>query len=176
MSVLMILAAGTDAPEAEPTAWFLTPGGFVALAMIFVILIMLRAKVPAMIAGMLDSKIAGIRHQLDTAQKLRAEAEALLTEYQKKAKDADAEIAALTAGAHAQAEEIVAEAKTNAAALIARHQARSTAKIAAAELAAVSEIRQITATAASSAAAKLLAERIDAPADGKLVDSAIAGL
>jgi len=56
---------------------FLTPGFFVAAAMLIVFAIMLKARVPSLIAKALDSRIDGIRQQLDEAAKLRAEAEAL---------------------------------------------------------------------------------------------------
>ncbi len=175
--MLEILAAAAEAhEEVEPTAFGITPGGYVALAMIVVLLIMVRAGVPKMIAAALDAKIAGIKHQLDTAAKLRAEAEALKAEYEAKGKAADADIAAMRAGAQRQAAEIVAKAADDATKLIARHQAMSEAKIAGAERAAIAEIRQRAASAATAAARELIAKKIDAKADTRLVDEAIAGI
>ena len=174
-----VTVAHTAVPEdhhVEPTAFGIAPGGFVALAMLVVFAIMLRARVPAMIGKMLDAKIAGIKEQLDTAAKLRAEAEALKAEYEAKARDADAEIATLKAGAERQAAEIVAKAKDDAGKLVERHKAMATAKIAAAERAAIAEIRQKAATAASAAAEQLITSRHDDAADKKLVDEAISGL
>jgi F-type H+-transporting ATPase subunit b len=155
---------------------FLTPAFFVALAMLVVFAIMLKARVPALIADALDSRIAGIRKQLDEAAKLRAEAEALKAEYERKGREADAEIATLKASAERQASEIVAKAKSDAEALISRHQAMSEAKIAGAERTAVEEIRATAARAAAAAAEKLIAERHDPAADKRLVDEAIAGI
>jgi len=66
---------------AEPKALGLDAGGWVALAMLVVFAIAIYLRVPKMIGTMLDKKIAGIREQLDTAAKLRAEAEALKVEY-----------------------------------------------------------------------------------------------
>ena len=147
--------------HAEATAFgnsLLTPGFFVALAMLTVFAIMLWKRVPALIAAALDRKIAGIREQLDTAAKLREEA------------------AALKAAAEKQAADVVAKAKDDAAQLIARHKALSEAKIAAAERAAIDELRAKAASAAAAAASGLIAEQHDAAADRKLVDQAIAGL
>ena len=175
--MLEFLAAAAEAnEEVEPTAFGITPGGYVALAMIVVLLIMVRAGVPKMIAAALDAKIAGIKHQLDTAAQLRAEAEALKAEYEAKAKAADADIAAMKAGAQRQADEIVAKTADDATKLIARHQAMSEAKIAGAERAAIAEIRQRAASAATSAARELIAGQVDAKADARLVDEAIAGI
>ena len=182
--MLEFLAAGAEAAHAaeehaEATAFgisLLTPGFFVALSMLVVFAIMLWKRVPALIAGALDKKIAGIREQLDTAAKLREEAAALKAEYEAKAKAADAEIAALRAAAEKQAADLVAKAKTDAAQLIARHKAVSAAKIAAAERAALDELRAKVATAAAAAASGLIAEQHDATADKKLVDQVIGGL
>jgi F-type H+-transporting ATPase subunit b len=167
-----------DAPEhhVEPTAFGISPGGFVALAMLVVFAIMLKARVPAIIAAALDARIGGIREQLDTAAKLRKEAEALKAEYEAKTRDADAEIATLKAGAERQASEIVAKAKDDATRLIERHRAMSEAEIAAAERTAVDEIRRRAAQAAGAAAQRLIVERHDGEADRRLVDNAIAGI
>src|SRR5690606_25675904 len=168
--------AGGAEHHIEPTAFGITPGGYVALAMLVVFAIMLWKRVPALIAGALDKKIEGIREQLDTASKLRDEAAALKAEYETKAKAADAEIAALKAAAEKQAAAVVAKAKDDAVQLIARHKALSEAKIAAAERAAIDELRAKAAGAAAAAAGQLIAEQHDAEADRKLADEIIAGI
>ena len=155
---------------------YLTPGFFVALAMLVVFAIMLKARVPALIASALDARIAGIKDQLDTAAKLRVEAEALKADYEAKAKAADADIAAMKAGAERQAAEIVAKAEDDAAKLIERHQAMAEAKIGAAERAAIAEIRATAASAATTAAQTLIAGKIEGAVDKRLVDEAIAGI
>ncbi len=171
--------AGTEVPveeHHEPTALGLTPGGWVALAMLVVFAILIWKKVPAAITRSLDDKIAAIRSQLDEAKALRAEAEALRTEYEKKAKSADKEAKAMIERAQHEAEAIVAKADSDAAALIERRTRMAEDKIAAEERAAINELRASAATAAARAAEKLIGERHDAAADAKLVDEAIAGL
>ena len=95
--------AGTGAdggpPHAEPAALGLNATAWVALAMAVVIAIMLWKKVPAAIGRALDRKIEGIREQLDEAKRLRAEAEALRSEYEARQAGAAAEAAALLDGA-----------------------------------------------------------------------------
>jgi F-type H+-transporting ATPase subunit b len=170
--VFELLAAA--APEAaEPTAWGMGAGSFVALAMIGVILIMLWMGAPRIVAGILDQRIAGIRKQLDEAKALRAEAEKLRDDYAKKAHEADEEVAVLRASAERQAGEIVDKAKADAAALIERHRAVAAGKIASAERAAVEELRAKVATAAAAAARELIAERHGEEADRKLADQII---
>lgn len=175
LDLLAVAAHGAE-EHVEATAFGIAPGGYVALAMLVVFGIMLYAKVPALVAKMLDTKIADIRSQLDEAARLRSEAAALKAEYEARAREADTEIAALKVGAERQAAEIVAKAKTDAAALIERHQAMAQAKIGGAERAAVAEIRERAASAATAAAEKLIADSHDAKADKALVDSAIAGI
>jgi F-type H+-transporting ATPase subunit b len=170
------IKTGTETPhhEVEPTALgFLTPTMAISLAMVVVILIMIWKKVPGAIAGALDSKIALIRDQLAEAESLRKEAEALKAEYEKKAKSADKDRAALIERAKHEADEIVAKAKTDAEALIERRTRMAEDKIAAEERTAVEQLRAAAADAAAKAAAKLIAERHDASTDAKVVDQAI---
>ena len=172
-------ASGAEEHHAEAVVGgigFLTPGFFVAAAMLVVFAIMLRARVPALIARALDSKIAGIREQLDEAAKLRTEAEALRDEYIRKGKEAAVEIKAMRETAEHQAAEIVEKAKRDSAALIARRKAMAEDKIAAAERAAVEEVRARAARAATEAAGALIAKQHGAEADSQLVDRTIAGL
>lgn len=148
----------------------------VSFAMLVFILVLIWKKVPALLGKALDGQIAGIRSQLDEAAKLRAEAEALKAEYQKKLAGAEKEAAALRARAEDEAANMVAEAKTATANLVKRRQKMAEDKIAAAERAAIADIRAKAVSAATSAAAALIAQNHDAKADKTMVDSAIKGL
>lgn len=161
---------------AEPTALFLDAPGWVALAMLAVFAVMIWKRVPAIVAKLLDSRIAAIRDQLANAERLRKEAEALKAEYQAKSAAADVEAAALIERAKEEAKGIVAKAKTDTAALIERRGRMAEDKIAAAERSAVAEVRAKIADAAARAAATILAEQHDATADKAIVDRTIAGL
>jgi F-type H+-transporting ATPase subunit b len=176
---------------AEPTAHTEVPGGHetppaafgvvtapvvVALAVFLVILFLIWKKVPAAIGRSLDKKIEAIREQLNEAESIRKDAEALKAEYEAKAVAADKEAAAMVERAKHEAEAIVAKAAADAEALIERRKAMAEAKIAAEERAAIDELRSTTARAATAAAAKLIAERGDAGSDKKLVDQAISSL
>lgn len=173
----LLAAVAHEAGEhAEPTAFGIAPGGYVALAMILVIAIMLWVGVPRIIAGMLDQRIAGIRQQLDEAKALRVEAEALRDEYVRKASEAERDIEAMRASAERNAAEIVEKAKADAALLIERHKTSAGEKIAAAERSAIAELRSKAATAATAAARQLIAEQHGEDADRKLADEIIAGI
>jgi F-type H+-transporting ATPase subunit b len=168
--------AGGAEHHTTPTALGIDPSGYVALSMIAVFLIMLRMKVPAMIAGALDKKIAGIRENLDAAANLRKEAEALKAEYETRAKNAVKDAEALRAAAEDEAKLIVSQAKADATALIARRTRSAEDKIAAAERAAIADVRARAADAATAAATAIIVKGHDAKADKPLVDATIAGL
>ena len=171
---MLIAAVAAEAPEAaEPTAFWLNPGGWVALAVLVVFALLIWKKVPGAVGRALDSKIELIRDQLAEAESLRKEAEALKAEYEAKSASVDKDRAALLERARHEAAEIVAKAKTDAEALIERRTRMAEDKIAAEERAAVEQLRAAAADAATKAAAKIIADRHDAATDAKLVDQAI---
>jgi F-type H+-transporting ATPase subunit b len=146
---------------------------FISLAMVVIIVGLIWKKVPDAIGKALDSKIDVIRQQLAEAETLRKDAEALKTEYEKKAKAADKEAASIVERARHEADTIVAQAKENAEALVERRQRIAEDKIAAEERAAVDKLRATAADAAREAAARIIRERVDAKADEALVGDAI---
>jgi len=176
---LVILAAGAAHEahaEVEPSALGLAPGAWVALSMAVLIAVALFLKVPKAITGGLDKGIAEIKHQLEEAKALRAEAEALRKEYANKIANAEREATEMLAHARHEAEAIVAKAEVDTTDLIARREKMASEKIAAAELAAVQDLRNKAAAAAAAAAGTLIRSGHNAAADKPLVDQAIAGL
>jgi F-type H+-transporting ATPase subunit b len=162
------------APEhAELTFWGFDPGGWVAIAMLFVFAIMIWKKVPSAIGKALDKKIEGIRGQLAEAEALRKEAEDLKAEYARKAAEAESEAAAMVERARHEADALIAKARKDADEMVVRRTRMAEEKIAAEERAAVQQLRAAAADAATRAAARLIAERVDAKSDSALIDSAI---
>ncbi|MCF8706580.1 F0F1 ATP synthase subunit B [Rhizorhapis sp. SPR117] len=173
--------AGTQAPggaehHADPSALGLDATAWVSLAMVIFLGILLWKKVPAAIGGSLDKRIAAIRAQLDEAQQLRAEAEALKAEYEAKMSAAAKEADDMRVRAEEEAEHILVKAKEDASNLVLRRKKMAEDKIAAAERTAIADVRAKVAKAASTAAATLIAEHHDAAADKALVDGTIKGL
>lgn len=173
LQIVATIAQTEGAAEAEAHAYGFDPGGWVALAMVAVLLLFIWKKVPGAIGKALDSKIDLIRGQLAEAEALRAEAEALRDEYEAKAKSVAKERKAMIERAKREADEIVAKAGKDAEALIARRGRMAEEKIAAEERSAVAQLRGAAADAATKAAAGLIAERHDAKSDAKLVNHAI---
>lgn len=163
-------------PHTDPKAVGMDATAWVSLAMAVFILILLVKKVPALIGGVLDGRIAQIKEQLAEAARLRAEAETLKGEYEAKLAAAAGEAEALRKAAEHEAEGLIADARVNAEALVARREKMAEDKIGAAERAAITGIRAKAVNAATAAAAVLIAQGHDASADRTLVDSAISGL
>lgn len=163
-------------PHTDPKAVGMDATAWVSMAMALFILILIVKKVPALIGGALDGRIAAIRSQLDEASKIRAEAQALKAEYEAKLATAASEVEAMRKSAEHEAETLIADAKANSVALVERRQKMAVDKIAAAERAAIAAIRAKAVNAATDAAATLIAQNHDATADQALVDGAIRGL
>jgi F-type H+-transporting ATPase subunit b len=124
----------------------------------------------------LDQRAEKIRAELSEAQRLRAEAEAMLAEARKGRETAEAEAAALVAHAREEAARLAAEAERDLAALAARRERQATDRIAAAEAQAVADVRAAAADAAIAAARQVIAGTISTDQQAKLVDDAITAL
>ena len=167
---------GAEHVAPEATALGFNTTGWVGIAALVVLIIMLFRGVPKLIGAGLDARIAEIRRQLDDAARLRAEAEALKAEYEGRAASSHADAERMRANAHQEAHAIIAKAKADAEQLMDRRAKMAEGQIAAAERVALAEVRATAADAAAKAAALILREQLDAGADRPLVDRTIAGL
>ena len=118
----------------------------------------------------IDHRQARIESELEQARRLREEAQALLSEFERKARDAETEAQAIIAGAKAEAERLAAEAKSRAEDFVARRTKMAETKIAQAEAQAVADVRSAAAEAAVAAAEKIIATA----AKGKVAEDLLA--
>jgi len=174
--ILTLLASGAEGHHAEPSVFGIDTYQWVALAMAVLIGVFIWKKVPGIITGGLDAKIAAIRSALDEAKTLRAEAEALRAEYAAKIAGAEKDAEAMLAGAREEAAAILAKAEADSEVMVARRQKMAEDKIAAAERAAIAEVKARAVTAAAAASKVLIAQAHDGEADKKLADEVIASL
>lgn len=165
-------AAGAAA-HIDPTALGLAPYNWVGVAMAVLIGIFIWKKVPGLITGGLDAKIAEIRSQLDEAKNLRAEAETLRNEYAAKITGAEKDAEAMMENAQREADAIVEKAESDSKAMVARRKQMAEDKIAAAERDAVEEVRAVAAGAAAAASQALIAENHTKASDKTLADELI---
>lgn len=167
----------TEEHHAEPALLGVAPPvAIVSSAMLVLLLVLIWKGVPKLLTGGLDAKIAEVRKQLDEAKALRAEAEALRKEYSEKIANAEKDAAAMLDHARHEADAIVTKAEADAKDVIARREKMAQDKIGAAEIAAVTELRNKAAAAASAAASGLIKTNHSADADAALVDKVISGI
>ena len=107
----------------DPTFW-------VAVAFVLCIAGLGFLKVHKAIGGMLDARAAAIRAELDAAQKLREDAQALLAQYQRKQREAMQEAEQMVAHARTEAKRIVEMGQTQLAQSIERRERMAATKIA----------------------------------------------
>jgi F-type H+-transporting ATPase subunit b len=174
--ILNLLASGLEAGTTEPAALGLDSYQWVGMAMLLLIGVMVWKKVPGVITGGLDSKIAEIRKQLDEAKALRAEAEALRDEYSAKIAAAQKDAESMREGAQREADALIAKAEADSEAMVARRQKMAEDKISAAEREAIADVKAKAVQAAAAASRKLIAAKHDSEADRKLADEVIASL
>jgi len=152
------------------------PEFWVAVGFVLVVALLVWKGVPSMVGKMLDQRAAVIAAELEEARKLRAEAAALLADYQKRAAGAEAEARIIVDTAAAEAAEFQKLARAALEAQIARRAASAQDKIAQAEAAALNEIRGLAADTAVAAARKLIATRLDEKRASELVADGIKGV
>jgi len=143
----------------------------IALILFFVLIVYMG--VHRTVAGMLDKRADAIRDELENARRLRVEAEALLAEYQRKARDAEAEAGKIVETAKREAAGLAAEAKAKLEEYVAGRTKLAEDKIAQAESQAIQEVRSLSADVAISAAERLLSSKVKGAAGSALVAKSI---
>ena len=166
-------AASEDSPHGlfDPslgnTDWVVLIGFLVFLSVLFYF------GVPAMLAGMLDKRAAGIRADLDEARALREEAQSLLASYERKAREVEEQGARIVAEARASAEAAAEDAKGEIDRSIARRLAAAEDQIASAEAKANRAVRDRAASVAVAVAAEIIARGTSAADQNRMIEDAI---
>lgn len=148
---------------------FMDPETWVAIAFVLFVFVVLYYKLPHRIVQALDQRSAAIARELEEAQKLRAEAEALLADYKQRAENAQTEAGAIVAQAEREAEAYAKEARASFDEMIARRLNVAEQKIKLEEEKARKQIRAQAAELAISAAEQLIEQKMT----GKLAEEAI---
>jgi F-type H+-transporting ATPase subunit b len=154
---------------------FSDPKFWVAVSIVL-FLVLAGGKLWGVIAKGLDARGERIRHDLDEARRLRAEAETMLAAARQGREAAEAEAAAMIARARDEAARLASEAESELAAMTARRERQAADRIAAAEAQAVAEVRAAAADAAIAAARRIIETGMAPDQQAKLVDDAIAAL
>lgn len=146
----------------------------VFLAFLLFIAILFYFKVPTLIGGLLDKRALGIKSDLDEARALRDEAQALLTSYERKQKEVQAQADRIVANARDEATKAAAQAKEDIKSSVARRLTTAREQIESAQAEAVRHVRDQAVTVAIAAARDVIREQMTAAEANKLIDDGIA--
>ncbi|NEY90551.1 F0F1 ATP synthase subunit B [Tabrizicola oligotrophica] len=171
---LTLLAASPAFAAGGPFLSLRNTNFVVLIAFLVFIAILLWAKVPAKLGGMLDARAMQIKAELDEAKALREEARALLSSYEKKQKDVQEQSDRIVAQAKEEALAAAKQAKEDLKASIARRLAAAEDQIASAEAGALRQVREKAVSVAIAAATDILAKQTTAEAASASIDEAIA--
>ena len=155
---------------------FEDPEFWVLLAFVIFLGVLVRFGVPKMALSALDDRSARIKQALDEAQRLRSEAQAVLTQYQQKRAEAEKEAEAIIVSARVEAERLAGEAKGKVEEFVARRTKMAESKIAQAEAQALADVRAAAADAAVAAAEKILVQTTHGAAAESLIAKGISDL
>lgn len=145
----------------------------VTIAFILFIAVLLKFKVPGLLAGLLDKRAEGIKADLDAAKALHEEAKVLLASYDRRKAEMLTQSREIVEAAKREAMAAAEQAKVDLKASIERRLKAAEDQIASAEASAVKEVRDSAIQIAVAAAGDLIAKGMTAADRGALVDAAI---
>ncbi len=153
---------------AEPEFWVLV--SFIIFFVLF------GRKLWSGITGLLDGRANTVRAELAAVQRLRQEAETMLADAQRARTDALAEAEQVLARSRVEAAQLAQAAHAEAEASGRRRERLALDRIAAAEKTALDEVRQTAADIATRAAARVIGQGLGEERETALLDRAIADL
>jgi len=146
---------------------------WILVAFLIFVALVVYYRVPALIGKMLDDRADAIRKELDEARRLREDAQALLADYQRKAREAETEARTIIDQAKREAEALAVDARNALAESVERRSKIAEDKIARAETQALSEVRATAVETAVAAAHELLKTRAAGSVGDSLISQSI---
>lgn len=142
---------------------------WVAISFVVFVLIVIKYGLKP-ILNTLDSKIIEIKSEIETAERLKTEAAALLAEFQQKQRDAEANAQQIVEHAKASAANVQKAAEAELAETMARRETQLADRLKRMEEKAIADIQNHAADLAMQATRELVAKTLD---DKALIDQAI---
>lgn len=149
---------------------------WVFIALVVLVVVLLRAKVPGMAAKALDAAGAKVQAQLDEAHRLRREAEDLLADIKTRHEASERAAVEMLKAAEEDAVKLREEAAERLEEDIARREALAERKITQAEVQAAADVKAAAAETAAQIAEAVLAQRLAGAKSDPLFDAGVAGL
>jgi F-type H+-transporting ATPase subunit b len=153
-------------------AFLTSPETWVAAAFILFVVLVWK-PVSKVVVSALDDRAARIEKELSEATRLRDEAQALLTQYQQKHRDALKEAEGIVAQARSEAERLSQQAARDLETALKRREELAMQRIAQAEQQAAADVRAAAVDVAIAATQRLLKEKVDGAKGDALIDQAI---
>ena len=124
----------------------------------------------------LDGRINEIKTEIETAERLRVEAQELLAQYQRKQRDAKKEAKEMLKNAESQAKQMTMVAETDLAELMERREYQLTERLRRLEENAIAEIQNHAADLAVAATTEMIVRTLDEKTNAKLNEDTIKSL
>jgi F-type H+-transporting ATPase subunit b len=147
---------------------------YVAFGFVAFVLLLAYLGVQKKITGALDARIDKVKTDLAEAERLRAEAAAVLADYKKKAAQAEKDAVDIVEQARAEAAVIAKEGEARIAEFVARRTKQAEQKIAMAEAQAAADVKAAAADAATRAAEAILRQQVTGASAGDLLSKSVA--
>jgi F-type H+-transporting ATPase subunit b len=144
------------------------------IALVLFLGLLVKMGVPGKIAAALDNRAKSIEDELDQARRLREEAQALLAEFQRKAREAEGEAEEIVTLAKREAEAMEKEAHAKISEYVARRTKQAEDKIAQAESQAITEVKGAATDLAVKAAEGILTSKLAGKEGSDLLKASIA--
>jgi F-type H+-transporting ATPase subunit b len=152
------------------------PEFWVLLSFLLFLGLIIWKGVPGIVGRTLDARANAIRTELDEARRLRDEAQQLLADYQRKAREAEGEAKSIIDAAKREAESLAAETRRALTEQVERRTKAAEEKIARAEAQAISDVRAAAVDLAVKASETILQAKMSGEAGGSLTETAIRDL
>lgn len=128
------------------------------------------------ILGGLDARIAEVKNEIETAERLRVEAQELLAQYQRKQRDAEKEAKDIVKRAQKQAEHMAKASEAELEETMTRRETQLTQRLKRLEENAIAEIQSHAADIAVAATTEVIAQTLNAKTNAELNEKTIASL
>ena len=149
------------------------PSFYASLALVVFFGLLMYMGVFKTIAKTLDERAEGIKNELEDAKRLREEAAEMLASYQRKQREAEAEAEAIIAQAKSEAKMLKDESRKELTERLERRTAMAEQRIAQAEAQAAAEVKAAAAELAAAAAEEILQSKLKKTDLNKIVDADI---
>ncbi len=173
LTILFVLAASPAFAASGPFFSLSNTNFIVAIAFLLFVGVLIYLKVPGLLGGLLDKRADGIRAELDEAKSLREEAQTVLADYERKAREVEDQSKRIIEHAKEEAKIAANQAKEDLKVSMARRIAAAEDQIASAQDKAVKEVRDQAVSVAIEAARAVIAKQMTAAQGNALVDDAI---